>query len=194
MALGLASFDLFVRFCIFFQLPRKLPPKPEGVGSVEITSSGKLLCSSEHSQFFLKKFSSSEKSVFWFLSAFLNFMKLIKKYPPIFRVLGSIQRTGGGKLSCLRDYTQVFRNKNLWSSEKSKFCFCYRFSKLFDFSLFAWLFANAQFLFKKMVFKKVKILKLRPLFRSFLSPLENTVPNLRLNVQSRNPILGVFSF
>ena len=44
----------------------------------------------------------------FFEHLFPNFLKLTKKYALIFEILGSIQRTGCGKLHCIQDYVEVF--------------------------------------------------------------------------------------
>ena len=60
---------------------------------------GKLTCISGHSQNFLHiKLSPSEKPIFSFFDNILNFLNFLENYPAISEVLGSVQRTGCGKL------------------------------------------------------------------------------------------------
>ena len=62
-------------------------------------------------------------SQFFYFDWFLNFLIILKKYPAIFEILGSIQRAVCGKFISLRDFLHIFWHQKLWPSEKSKFWF-----------------------------------------------------------------------
>ena len=50
----------------------------------------------------------SEKSV----GIFMDFLKFLKKYPLKSEILGSMDKTGYGKLPCLNGYAQIFSTKS----------------------------------------------------------------------------------
>ena len=65
---------------------------------------------------------------------FLDFLHFLENYSSKSEILGSTDKTGCGKLSCISGYAQIVLNNLLWRSEKKSFRFFHHFLKLLDFS------------------------------------------------------------